>query len=537
MATHTQGPEVKATRREWLGLAVLGFPSMLGMIDISVLFLALPNLTADLDASASQQLWIGDIYGFLSAGFLVTMGTLGDRIGRRKLLVIGATAFGLVSAVAAFSTTPEMLIVCRALLGIAGATLIPSTLALITQMFKNPKEMGIAIAVWASALTLGVALGPVVGGVLLQWFWWGSVFLIGPPVMLLVVATARVLLPEFKDPNAGRLDLFSVALSLLAILPVIYAFKELAANGWTAIAVVTLVGGLVFGAVFVHRQRKLADPLLDVRLFKIKAVSGALVLALLIGAVQGGAGFFLAQFLQVVEGRSPLSSGLWILVPTFALLIGIGMSQGIAQKVRPAYVVAGGAVIAAIGMTVLSQLTVAAGLSMLIVGFSIVFFGVSPVGPVVSQLVVPAAPPEKAGSASSLQTTSGDLGVAVGIATMGSIGAAVYSREMVVPPEIANTPAGAAAAETADGALFVAQSLPGAVGDALVAAARTAFTTELNTVAAVCGVVFVGLAVLSVATLRGVPPMAGQGGGHGHGAPAETVEDTPAPDTEKVQPV
>jgi DHA2 family multidrug resistance protein-like MFS transporter len=520
----TGGDQVaRAGRREWLGLAVLSIPSMLAMVDISVLFLALPRLTADLGASATQQLWITDIYGFITAGLLVTMGTLGDRIGRRKLFLIGATAFGVLSALAAYSTSPEMLLVCRLLLGVAGATIIPSTLALITQMFKDPKQMGGAIAVWASGLTAGVALGPIIGGVLLQWFWWGSVFLIGAPVMAVVVAAGAALLPEFKDENAGRLDPLSVFLSLAAILPVIYGFKELARNGWNGWYLVFILAGAAFGASFVARQRRLASPLLDVKLFAIRAVSGSLLLAVLIAAVQGGAGFFLAQHLQMVEGRSPLGAGLWILVPTFALLIGIGMSQGIAQKVSPGYVLAGGAVIGTVGMIILSQVTADSDLGLLIVGFSVVFLGASPVGPLVSQLVVPAAPPEKAGSASALQTTGGDLGVALGIALLGSIGTAVFRADISVPAEIVGTPAAATAGETAAGALEVAGTLPQGPATALIESARVAFTNGMNTVAGICAVIFAGLAVLAVLTLRHVAPLAGQG----HGA-ADAEEATDA---------
>jgi DHA2 family multidrug resistance protein-like MFS transporter len=502
---------------------VLALPTMLTMLDISVLFLALPRLTADLGASATQQLWISDIYGFLIAGFLVTMGTLGDRVGRRRVLLLGAAAFGVISVVAAYSSSPEMLIICRAALGIAGATIMPSTLALIMSMFRNPKEMGTAIAVWASALTGGVALGPVVGGVLLHWFWWGSVFLIGVPIMLLLLATGPSLLPEFKNPAGGRLDPTSVVLSLVTILPFVYGFKEIARTGWHTRPVVSVVIGVLFGVIFIARQRRLANPLLDLRLFTIRAVSGALVLSLLVAAVQGGSGFFVAQYLQVVEGLSPLKAGLWVLVPTFALILGIFMSQGMAQKVRPAYIVTAGMGLAAVGMLVLTQISATSGVGVLLIGFTVVYIGVSPVGPLVSQLVVPSAPPEKAGSAASLQSTSGELGVALGIAALGSVGVAVYRGHVGVPAEIAGTPAGDAARETISGALTVAQNLPSQVAGSLVDSARAAFTSGLNTAAAVCVVAFVGLAVLAISTLRHIPPMA-----RPQGAPGPAEEEPQA---------
>ncbi|MEO3867423.1 MFS transporter [Nonomuraea sp. B12E4] len=523
-------PTAQAGRRAWIGVAVLTLPTLLTMMDISVLFLALPQLTTDLGASATQQLWISDIYGFLIAGFLVTMGTLGDRIGRRRVLLVGAFAFGVLSVLAAFASSSEALIIYRALLGVAGATIMPSTLALISAMFENPKQRGIAIAIWSSALTLGVALGPIIGGVLLQWFWWGSVFLIAVPIMLLLLVTGRAVLPEFKSPEAGRLDPVSVVLSLAAILPFIYGFKEVARIGWEVGPVLIAVAGLFFGLLFAVRQRMLANPLLDLSLFSVRAVGGALLLGLLIAGVQGGSGFYISQFLQLVKGLTPLQTGLWILVPVFALLIGIGVSQGVAQKVRPAFVLAGGMVIAAVGMALLTQLSATSGLAFLLVGFSVVYFGVAPVGPLVGQLVVPSAPPEKAGSAASLQSTSGELGVALGIAVMGSIGMAAYRGDVAIPAEIAGTPAGQTAGETVAGALSVAQTLPAAAGRALVDSARVAFTSGLVVTAAVCTVVFALLAVLAVVLLKQLPPM----GAHGHAqeeAPAEerAPQEQPTP--------
>nr|WP_279581305.1 MFS transporter [Fodinicola feengrottensis] len=200
----------RATRREWIGLAVLALPTILAAMDFSVLFPCLALAEKDLHASSTQLLWIMDVYGFTIAGFLVTMGTLGDRIGRRRLLMIGAAAFGLFSVVAAYSTSADMLIAARALLGIAGATLMPSTLALISGMFRNERQRGTAISVWATCLLVGTVIGPLVGGVLLSVFWWGSVFLMGVPVMALLLVTAPILLPEQRDSTAGRIDLISV---------------------------------------------------------------------------------------------------------------------------------------------------------------------------------------------------------------------------------------------------------------------------------------------------------------------------------------
>ncbi|WP_117210217.1 MFS transporter [Allorhizocola rhizosphaerae] len=492
-----------AGRREWLGLAVLALPTMLTMIDIGVLFLALPALTADLGATATQQLWITDGYGFLIAAFLVTMGTLGDRFGRRRVLLVGAAAFGVLSITAAYAPSPELLIATRALMGIAGATIMPSTLALIMGMFRHPRQRGLAIAVWATALTAGVAMGPILGGVLLQWFWWGSAFLVGVPIMLLLLVTGPALLPDMRHPGPGRLDPVSVVLSLAALLPFVYGFKEVARSGWRPLPVLIALAGLAIGVWFVLRQRRLDNPLLDLRLFRIRAVSGALVLSLLVAAVQGGSGFYVAQYLQLVEELTPLQTGLWLLVPTLALIVGIFVSQGLAQRIRPAQILAAGVLVAAAGMLVLTRVSPASGLLPLLFGFTIVYIGVSPIGPLVGQLVVPAAPPGKAGSAASLQSTSGELGTALGIAILGSVGVAVYRGAVALP---AGTPAGSAAGETMAGAVATAQNLPPELASALLDSARSAFAAGLNTAAAICAITFTVLAMVALATLRRVPP-------------------------------
>jgi DHA2 family multidrug resistance protein-like MFS transporter len=279
---------LKAGRREWLGLVVLALSALMLSVDISVLFLALPHLSADLKPSVSQQLWISDIYGFMIAGFLVSMGTLGDRIGRRRLLLIGAASFGIASVVAAFSVNASMLIASRAVLGIAGATLAPSTLALISNMFRDPRQRGFAIAVWTSCFIGGVALGPVLGGLLLDYFWWGSAFLIGVPVMVVLVIVGPKVLPEYRDPNAGRLDLTSVALYLMAVLPAIYGLQEIARNGWQPVPIGAIGTGVAFGALCVQRQWRLAHPLFDLQLFRNRTFRSVVTIFLLVGVIQSG---------------------------------------------------------------------------------------------------------------------------------------------------------------------------------------------------------------------------------------------------------
>ncbi|MEV1120695.1 MFS transporter [Actinosynnema sp. NPDC049800] len=491
-----------AGRKEWLGLAVLALPTILLALDFSVLFLALPNLSADLAPDGAQQLWIMDIYGFMIAGFLVTMGTLGDRIGRRKLLMIGAVAFAAASVLAAYSTSAEMLIATRALLGIAGATLMPSTLSLITTMFTDGKQRAAAIGVWMACFMGGTAIGPVIGGALLQWFWWGSVFLMGVPVMILLLVTAPVLLPEHRDPAGGKLDLASVALSLAAILPVIYGLKEFAKDGFAVVPLVAVVLGVVFGVLFVRRQRKLPNPLMEVSLFANRAFSGALGIMLLGVLTVGGSTLLFAVYLQDVQDMSPLQAGLWMLPHTAAQMIGVVLATMLVRTIRPAFVIAGGLVIAIVGFLIVSQVSATGGITLAVVGLSVAFFGGAPIAGLGVDLIVSSAPSEKAGSASSISETNIEFGMALGVAVMGSIGAAVYRSRMADTP----LPEGAAeAGNTLSGATTAAAELPAEAGASLVASAREAFTAGFGTAAAVCAAIVAVVAVLAVTLLRHVP--------------------------------
>jgi MFS transporter, DHA2 family, multidrug resistance protein len=498
----------KAGRREWLGLAVLAVSALMLSVDISVLFLALPQLSADLEPSIIQQLWISDIYGFMLAGFLVTMGTLGDRIGRRRLLLIGAAAFGTASVVAAFSLNAPMLIVSRAILGIAGATLAPSTLALISNMFRDEKQRGSAIAIWTSCFIGGIALGPVLGGVLLDTFWWGSAFLIGVPVMAVLLVVGPRVLPEFRDPNAGRLDLTSVALYLAAVLPAIYGFKEIARNGWQPVPIATVGAGVAFGVLCVRRQWRLANPLFDLRLFRNRTFRSVVTIFLLVGVVQSGAFLMVNLYLQLVEGLSPLQAGLRLLPAAFAMIAATMAAPRIASRIRPASVMAASLVISAAGYLVISRVPASMGVTALMVGLAITNVGVGPIVALGYGLVLGAAPPEKAGSAASVNETGGEFGVALGIALLGSLGTAIYRFKMedAIPAGVRADIADAAR-ESISGAVSAAAHVPGRSGAGLLEAAHQAFTTALNTVAGISAIVFVGLAVLAAISLRQLRPV------------------------------
>ncbi len=503
----------RAGRREWLGLAVIALPCMLSFMDFTVLNLAVPSLSADLAPTSAQLLWIMDIYGFLVAGSLITMGTLGDRIGRRRLLLIGAAAFGVTSVAAAFARSAEMLIAARALLGLAGATLAPSTLGLIRNMFHDPRQRTVAIGVWFSSFSAGAPLGPLLGGLLLEHFWWGSVFLTGVPVMVLLLVVGPLLLPEFRDPAAGRPDLVSACQSLAAVLLVIYGLKRIAEDGFARLPVLAVLAGLGAGALFVYRQRRLADPLIDLRLFREPAFSTALAAYTLGAFVLAGSFIFIAQYLQLVLGLPPLVAGLWTALFAVAFIVGSLLAPLLARRFRPAFVIAAGAGLAALGFGLVALAGGGAGLTVLVIGFVTYSLGLAPVFTLTTDLIVGTAPPERAGAAAAISETGSELGGALGIALLGSIGAAVYRSRMAAGVPAGVPPAAReAASETLGAALAVGDRLSGRLGAELIDTARAAFGQALQLTAVLCAGVVIAVAIAALVLLRDGRPGSGAEG-------------------------
>jgi MFS transporter, DHA2 family, multidrug resistance protein len=495
-----------ATRREWLGLGVIALPCMLYSMDLTVLNLAVPTLTQELKPSASQLLWIIDIYGFMVAGFLMTMGTLGDRIGRRKLLMIGATAFGIASAIAAFSASAEMLIVMRAVLGIAGATLAPSTLSLITVMFTDEKERTFAISMWIASFSAGAIVGPLVGGFLIQYFFWGSVFLIAVPPMILLLIIGPRLLPEYKAPDAGQLDLASAVLSLAAVLGVIYGIKQLAEFGlsWTSLA--GFACGLGLSVVFIRRQGRLADPMIDLSLFRNAAFNAALAINLAGILFMFGSFMFIAQYFQLGAGLTPLQAGLWSLPAAITFTVASFVTPSLVNRFTPAQLIIGGMLLAALGFI---------GLAMSrelvpIVASSIVFsIGFTPVIALTTGLIVGSAPPERTGAASAMSETSAELGGALGIALLGSLGTAIYRTQMArVALDGASAQTLEAARSTLGGALAATGPQPTGQAAVFLAQAREAFMSgfQAASVLSIAGMLL--CAVIAFRFLRKVVPAA-----------------------------
>ncbi|MFN7010404.1 MAG: MFS transporter [Allorhizobium sp.] len=497
MSATIESVPAKAGRREWIGLMILSIACLIYSMDLSVLFLAMPAIVADLDPSASQLLWINDIYGFMVAGFLVTMGTLGDRIGRRKVLLIGAFFFGAASVFAAFAHTATTLIVARALLGIAGATIAPSTLSLVVNLFRDEGERNRAIGIWGTAFALGGLIGPLIGGFLLQYFHWGSVFLINVPIMAALLATAPFLLPEYRDDNAGRIDLVSVALSLLTVLPVVYGFKKMATEGFSAGQLLPVALGLLVGAVFLRRQTKLEHPLIDLALFRIPAFTASLIVNL--AGVFFIFGIFLFQnlFLQLVIGLTPLEAALWSIPSSLVFTVMSFQAWRVTNRLGPVRTVLVGLLVNALGTALMAVAAYNLSLIGVLVSSMVMGLGFVPVVLTTTGLIVGSAPPERAGAASALSETSAEFGGAMGVALLGSLGSIVYRLAMsevdlsALPPELAE-----ASRSTLAAAIEVASGLDGAETPWLEVA-RASFALGFSISCAAAAVTLLALAALA----------------------------------------
>lgn len=487
--------------RGWAALVVLMLPVLLVSVDNTVLSFALPAIALDLAPTSTQQLWIIDAYPLVLAGLLVTMGTLGDRFGRRRMLLIGAIGFAAVSVLAAYATSAALLIAARAAMGVFGAMLMPSTLSLLRSIFTHRDQRRLAIAVWASMFSAGAALGPIVGGLLLQHFAWGSVFLLSVPVLVPLLVCAPLLVPESRDPHPGRIDLLGILLSMLTMVPVVYAIKEVAVHGLGVMPVVLVLTGVAFGILFVRRQLASPAPMLDMRLFRHGAFSGALLVNLLSVIALVGFLYFVAQHLQLIVGLDPMAAGL-SLVPGMAAMIVAGLLVvPVSRRVAPRIVVPL-ALCFSVTAYVLVPLTVGAGqLWMLAGAFVLLGIGIGAAETVSNDLVLASAPPAKAGAASAVSETAYEVGAVLGTTVLGGILAAAYRAGIVIPEGVGDA-AAAAARETLAGAMTVAEALEPAAADALRDAAAHAFDAGVG-ITAVIGAVLVGIAAVIAATTLG----------------------------------
>lgn len=501
-ALRVNGTEGRVSWRGWMALAVLMLPVLLVSVDNTVLSFALPDIALDLQPSSAEQLWIIDVYPLVLAGLLVTMGTLGDRFGRRRLLLIGATGFAIVSAASAFAPTAGALIAGRALMGVFGAMLMPSTLSLIRTIFTDQDQRRLAIAIWAAGFSAGAALGPIVGGFLLEHYAWGSVFLMAVPVLVPLLIFAPLLVPETRDPNPGRVDPVSIALSIGTMVPIVYGIKEVAVAGLASIAPVLWIVGLVFGWFFVRRQLRAAEPMLDMDLFRNPRFAGGVLVNLL--SVVGLVGFlyFVAQHLQLILGLGPMQAGL-ALVPGLAIMIVAGLVVvPLARRISARVLVPGALVFSVIGYVAVAFASQDGALTTLILAFCSLGIGIGMAETISNDLILAAAPPAKAGAASAVSETAYELGAVLGTSILGGLLTAWYRNTIDLPAGLSAADA-AASTETLAGAVTTADRLGGDLGAQLMDAAAHAFDGGVLVTSLIGAGLIVIAAVIAATTLGG----------------------------------
>ncbi|WP_052400705.1 MFS transporter [Oceanobacillus jeddahense] len=487
----------KATWREWLGLGTLTLAVFMLSTDMTVLFLATPSIAADLGPSGTQMLWIIHVGELLAVGFALTMGRLGDNIGRRRLLVIGVTVYGSASFLAAFSTEPWMLIAARAFLGVATATVMPSTMSLLRNMFFDPKQFSVAIAINLSAFSAGMALGPPMGGLLLDYFGWGAVFLINVPIAIFLLAISP-LLPEYRNKDSKRIDFISVLLSSLALVTFIFGLQEIANTGFNMFYAGSVVIGIGTGILFIRRQLKAKDPLLDLSMFRIRIFNFSLIALMVIILVITGADMFFAQHLQAVVGLTPTKAGLLLIIPALLSMAGTMISPVLTRWIRPAYAMVMGLLIALAGALLIILTVHDAGSLILIIGASLLAFGVGPTMTITGEQLISSVPQERAGSASAMSDVSGGFGSVMSIAFIGSLGMLVYRLTLMdslpagVPSEIADS-----TMENVGSAVAVSERFP-----EMLQAIQSSFTVALQTIYGITAIGLFGLMVIIIWKFR-----------------------------------
>jgi MFS transporter, DHA2 family, multidrug resistance protein len=504
MSTSIVTPAVtnRTPQRHWWALAVLMLPVLLISIDNTVLAFALPRIAEEFRPSAATQLWIVDIYSLVLATLLVTMGSLGDRFGRRRLLIIGAVGFAAISAAAAFAPSAGYLVAARAALGVFGAMLMPSTLSLIRNIFTDATARRLAIAIWAACFAAGSALGPIVGGALLQHFHWGSVFLIAVPILLPLLVLAPKLVPESRDPNPGPLDAISVLLSLVAILPVVWSIKTIAHDGLSTATVAAIALGIGAGAWFVRRQNRSATPILDMQLFGHGPFTASILANFLSMVGLIGFLFFVSQHLQLVLGLDPLHAALVMLPGAVAsTTAGIGVVR-LTKRFAPQFLIVAGLILVALGFLLILLFRHDLNVVAIITSFVVLELGIGVSQTISNDTIVASVPPEKAGAASAVSETAYELGAVIGTAGLGTMFTAFYRANIELPGALSPGQA-ADAGESIGGAIAVARTLPTDLGDRLVESARAAFDSGIATTAATAAALTLVAAVIVAAAFRG----------------------------------
>lgn len=489
----------RATFRDWLALATLMLPVLLASVDNTVLSFAVPQISKALEPSSTQLLWVVDVYPLVLAGLLVTMGSLADRFGRRRMLMIGALGFTLISGIGAFSPSIEWLIAARAGMGFFGAMLMPSTLSLLRNIFQNGAQRRLAVAIWAACFTSGAALGPIIGGILLQHFWWGSVFLMAVPILIPLLVFAPFLVKESKDPKPGPVDPLSIALSFGAMVPLAFSIKSIASEGLGFLEILSATVGALCLWMFIRRQLRRPAPMLDLSLFAIRSFSGAVLVNLMGAVALTGFIFFISQHLQLVLNLAPNEAAM-VLIPGFVLCVVAGiLAAPLSRRLKPRTIIVWGLALSIVGYTIIA-LSHELSITRVITAFIILGIGIGMAETLSNDLILSSAPRHKAGAASAISETAYEFGSVLSITALGSLLSVMYRTTVELPAALSASDQAAATA-TLGGASDVAQRNPGLASDIMTSATH-AFDTGGFAVATVSAILVGVTIVIAIITLR-----------------------------------
>lgn len=481
----------------WRILLVLASPLLLIAMDATILNVALPDIAADLTPSSTELLWIVDVYGLVLAGLLVAMGGLGDRIGRRRLLLIGLVVFGAASALIALATSPLLLIGARLLLGVGGAMIMPSTLSVLRSVFPEARERAVAIGIWSAVASSGFALGPIVGGAILEVARWEWAFLINVPVVLGALVLVQRWVPESRNPAPGPWDPASVALSVAGMLTFVWGIKHGGEDGFLdALTVLSIAVGLGLLALFVRRQARSRTPILDVRLFADQRFAGAVASVLFVFFGLGILLLLLTQHLQLVQGHGPLETGLRLLPLALAAGVASPCADALVRRLGARVVVGAAFAAIAAGLAAFTALDANTGYPLIAGALAAIGVGAGLAATAGSAAIMAAAPADRAGGAAAIQETAFELGGALGVAILGSVAASAYRAELQVPGAVREV-----AGEGLPAAAAVAATLSGEAGARVLAAAQQAFESGLAVTLGTSAAVMAAAAVMAMVVL------------------------------------
>jgi EmrB/QacA subfamily drug resistance transporter len=487
--------------RRWQALAVLSASLLIITIDNTILNVALPSLRADLGLDASQSQWIVDSYLLVFAGLLLVGGTLGDRFGRRRALFIGLTVFAAGSLLASFSGSANELIAARALMGVGAAGIMPATLSILTNIFPE-EERPKAIAAWAGVSGLGVALGPIVGGLLLEQFDWTSVFLVNIPIVVFALILGKILIPESRDPEKPRVDVVGAALSIVGLTSVVWGLIEASERGWTdsTILAAFALGGVVL-AVFLAWERRARQPMVDITIFRNLRFSAASLSVTLVFFGLMGTVFMLTTYLQTVLGYSALEAGVRMIPVAVGLVIGSRLAVTVADRIGAKLAVAGGLVTVACGLEILSRADLESGYSLVATALAVLGLGMALAMTPATEAIMGALPKEKSGVGSAMNDVLRELGGTLGVAVLGSLLASKYGAAM--DDSVAGLPdsVAAASADSVDTAHVAAAQLGGDAASGIVASADQAFVTAMGATTDIAAIVALAGALIALAFL------------------------------------